>query len=155
VSANQEKSERWEATWVVALGVPIGCLFATHFGDTIAHLIDSVPTPKWLSGLEDEFNLGTGYLVQADRLAGRPHSPLDAPTVQDIVNSAGYSACTQSLDPDVALFAFQVGGLELYGKYSSIVITIHRADVLLSAAHSASVMMPTVAFEGPVSAARR
>jgi|GEM_PF-5775050 len=139
----------------MGFGVPVSRFFPAHLGDALTDLVDTIAPTEGFCGLEDEFELSTRYLVETHGFAGCPRSPLDSTRSENFVDSAGDPTGAKSLDPNVALVTFEVRGLQLYGQHSSVLITIHGADVLFSAAHSASVMMPTVAFEGPVSAARR
>jgi len=93
--------------------VPVGSFFSAHFGDTLTDLIDTVAAAKWLGCAQEEFDLRTGHLIETDRLARRPEATLDAACLDDVVNGARDSASAESLDLDMALLAFQVGGLEL------------------------------------------
>jgi hypothetical protein len=98
---------------VVGLGVPVGGFFSAHFGDTFTDLVNTVAAAKGLGGAQEKFDLRTGHLVEIDRLARGPEATLDAACLQDVVNGASDSASPESLDLDMALLAFEVGGLEV------------------------------------------
>jgi hypothetical protein len=155
VTTNQQEPKGWQSPGVVGLGVPVGSFFSAHPGHTLTDLVNTVAAAKGLGSAKQKFDLCTGHLVEADLLARGPRPAFDATCQEDIVKGAGNSARGKSLDPDVALLAFEVGGLELQGQDPSIVISVHGAEILLLATHCASVMMLIVTFDGPVSAARR
>jgi len=113
VTTNQQEPKGWQSPCVVRLGVPVGGFLSAHFGDTLTDLVDTVAAAKWLGCTQEEFDLRTGHLVEIDRLARSPEATLDAACLEDVVNGARDSASPESLDLDMALLAFEVGGLEL------------------------------------------